>query len=332
LNEVEPMVFCRAALAFLVIGSVSGAHAQPSAGGDLATAEALFVEGKALSADARFAEACARFEASMALFKASMTLVPRLGVQLNLADCYERIGKTASAWVAFVEAAAVARRIGDERESLARQRHAALVPRLTRLRILISSPAPAGLVVTRDGVSVEPSVFGVAVPVDPGAHTVKVEAPERIPWSTEVITSGEGETATIAIPELQRRPESPAVAPPTPTGDGRRRPPRAFWITAGVGVLGIGAGTVLGISARSLWQQARADCDANNVCTDAAYALVEQSHLRGNLSTVAFAAGGAALVTSVVLYLRSPRDRGRPTHVVPQIAPRAAGVAVVGAF
>jgi hypothetical protein len=327
------MTLCRAALAcLLVVGGVSGAHAQKPAGGDLATAEALFVDGKALSADAHFAEACARFEASMTLFKASRTDVPRVGVQLNLADCYETIGKTASAWVAFGEAAALARRVGDDRENLALQRQGALVPRLTRLRITIASPAIAGLAITRDGMSVEPSAFGVAVPVDPGAHTVMVEAPERIPWSSEVITSGEGETTTIAIPELQRIPESPSAASRPTAGAGRRRPPRAFWITTGAGIAGIGAGAVLGLAARSLWQQARADCDAHNVCTDAAYALVERSRRDGNLSTIAFAAGGAALVTSIVLYLRSPRDRGRAVHVAPQIAPRAAGVAFVGAF
>src|SRR5215510_10868859 len=153
---------------FLVAGSVSGARAQGSADGDVA-------------------EACARFEASM-------TLVPRLGVQLNLADCYERIGKTASAWVAFGEAAALARRIGDQRESYARERRDALVPRLARLRITVAGDVIAGVVITRDGVSVAPSAYGVAVPVDPGRHSVEVKAPARIPWSIEVVASVAGTT------------------------------------------------------------------------------------------------------------------------------------------
>src|SRR3954470_1550968 len=188
-----------------VVLGVSRAHGQPATG-DLAAADALFVEGRRLSAEQRFADACARFEASM-------TLSPRLGVALNLADCYEHVGKSASAWVAFGEAAALARRLADPREAFALQRRDALVPRLSRLRIALSGAAIGSLSVARDGVRVEPAAYGVEVPVDPGPHVVDVTAPGRRPWSANIVVS-DGEVATVEIPELERAP-----APVTAAGE-----------------------------------------------------------------------------------------------------------------
>jgi hypothetical protein len=330
------MMYRRTTLATLAVAFVASAasaaqaQAQEASGGDLAAAEALFAEGKRLSAAGEFADACARFAASM-------TLVPRLGVQLNLADCYEHVGKTASAWVAFGEAAALARRIGDPRETFARQRQDALVPRLTRLRVSIAHPDVDGFSLLRDGVRVAPSVYGVEVPVDPGDHRIEASAPAHVTWSTQVVASGAGAVVTVVVPELDRTPPPPSVplvAPPTRDAhDDRRRVTPLVWITAGVGAVGIGTGVAFGTAARSLWQQARPDCDPSNNCSDAAYARLQRSRRDGDLSTVAFGIGGVALATSLILYLRGSRDRARSTlRLVPALTSSAAGAALGGAF
>jgi tetratricopeptide (TPR) repeat protein len=293
---------------------------------DLAAAEALFIEGRELTAEGRFAEACVKFETSMAL-------APRLGVQLNVANCYERIGKTASAWRAFGEAAALARQLADEREAFARQRYQALVRTLAKLIIKAPAGAPIpDLVVLRDGATIAPSSYGVAIPVDPGVHTVTVTAPGRISWSAPTTIVAAGEVVTVLVPALPIRREPRADVTSAPPESARRRLTPATWIAAGIGAAGIGFGTVLGLSARSLWQQARPGCDASHVCTDAAFALAERSRRDGTLSTVGFAIGGASLVAGAVLYLRSPLDRDRTTRVIPVIAPGAAMVAMTGAF
>jgi hypothetical protein len=315
--------FCATVTALIVLlAGVASARAQ---GGDAATADALFGDGRQLSAGGRLAEACTRFEASMAL-------VPRLGVQLNLADCYERLGRTASAWVAFGEAAALARRMADSREAFARRRNAALVPRLSRLTITIFAGAPIDdLVVIRDGALVPPAVYGLEVPVDPGEHTIEATAPGRIRWSTRLEVSHEGEVVTVAVPDLARaRAEAAPLEPIAALG--RRQPTPATWIVSGVGVAGLGVGAVFGIAARSLWRQASPGCDRSNACGDPAFAVAERSRRDGNVSTVAFVIGGAALVAGAGLYLRSPRGRDRRAKVVPSISPGAAGVTVAGAF
>ena len=64
--------------------------AEPSAR-DRAAAEATFRQATALMDEERFAEACEKFAASQ-------DLDPGLGTLLHLADCYDRAGRTASAW------------------------------------------------------------------------------------------------------------------------------------------------------------------------------------------------------------------------------------------
>ena len=78
-----------------------------AAQGDKATAEALFAEGRRLMSSGDYKTACPKFAASQ-------KLDPGLGTSLNLADCYEKLGKTASAWAEFRDAAAAAHRVGSK--------------------------------------------------------------------------------------------------------------------------------------------------------------------------------------------------------------------------
>src|SRR4051794_21941124 len=103
----------------LVLTATLGLMAHPLAAqssSDKATAEALFANGRRLMASGDYAAACPKFAASQ-------KLDPGVGTLLNLADCYEKKGQTASAWGEFLEAASAARAIGSkEREQAARDR------------------------------------------------------------------------------------------------------------------------------------------------------------------------------------------------------------------
>src|ERR1700683_67483 len=106
------------AVALVSLGWATPSRAQePSA--DLANrtaAEALFSEGKERLRAGRFAEACTKLAESQ-------QLSPGAGTLLNLADCYEKNGQTASAWTEFRASAALARTKGQtEREQTARDR------------------------------------------------------------------------------------------------------------------------------------------------------------------------------------------------------------------
>src|ERR1700722_8909097 len=99
--------------AFLVLGALparasadepTAAPAAPSAK-EGAEAEVLFFEGKQLMLAGKYAAACAKLAASE-------RLDPAAGTLMNLADCYEKNGQLASAWVTFRDAATASERDG----------------------------------------------------------------------------------------------------------------------------------------------------------------------------------------------------------------------------
>ena len=72
------------------------------------TARLLFDDARALMQMGEYGEACPKLEAASKMF-------PGSGVLLNLGDCYEHIGRTASAFAAFGAAALAATRLNRPR-------------------------------------------------------------------------------------------------------------------------------------------------------------------------------------------------------------------------
>lgn len=162
---------------------------------DAQVAQTLFDEAKKRVDANDYAGACPLFEGS---YKAD----PALGALLNLADCHEHVGKTASAWTEYRSALDTARRNSDKRQEFIEKRIAVVEPKLDKL--LVSSPAsaPAGLVVTRDGVDIT-ALLGVGTPVDPGEHTVIASAPGYASWQTTIEVTGEGVTSKVTVGTLK---------------------------------------------------------------------------------------------------------------------------------
>ena len=309
---------------------------------DRAAAEALFAEGRRLLAGGDHAAACPKFEASN-------RLDPGAGTLLNLGDCYEKSGRTASGWAAFREAVAVAHRVGDSpREQLARDRAARLEPLLFRLSIVLADRSADDIAVVVDGKPVDRAVLGTPTPIDPGRHVVAANAPGKKSWMKAVDIGSEGKAVVVTIPALDNDPVAVAgtVTPSQPPAD--TRPPsaatgsdkqRVVGLTiAGVGAAGLVAGTVFGLAATSKWHEAKANCPGN-VCTDPHWLDVRQAaNTQADASTILFAVGGAALATGAVLWLTAPRapkapavGRRRPdTHQAVWISPN--GVAFAGTF
>jgi hypothetical protein len=238
-------------------------------------AEAMFQEGRRLMAQGQTEEACARFAGSFAIEASSGTL-------LNLAHCHEEQGKTASAWAEYRGAARLARaQAREDRARVADERVAALEPKLSRLTVVAQQAAPGETVATEAGTLGE-GVIGVAVPIDPGPHTVTVTAPGRRAWSAAIEVAA-AEQRTLDVPALEEEPvvltpAPPADAPPVPilsaTGDAGepRRPTRKP--TRLDAYLGAGAGTFLAAGA-GLWsvaylelKDARQICNTGPGCTD----------------------------------------------------------------
>src|SRR6185437_11777695 len=101
-----------------VTGTASTAYAQ-QAGADVATAQALFDDGKRLMAAKDFAHACPKLVESQ-------RLDPGGGTLFAIAICHEGEGKTATAWADYNVAGAEARRDGrrDREQAALEKAHA----------------------------------------------------------------------------------------------------------------------------------------------------------------------------------------------------------------
>ncbi len=335
-----------------ILAHASSAHAQSAP--DLAGAEALFDEGKRLMDRGDFADACPKLAASLRLDVG-------IGTMLYLAGCEARLGRTATAWAQFREAAAIAASKHDAREKLARSRAARLEPRLSRLVVAVEEPTPTELVVTRDGEPLERAAWGIGVPVDPGAHVVEASAPGRAPFRATVEVANDARTLTVRVPSLESAPPpvvaasaSGSVAPevdapttlrisappserePTTSADaasshglGARR--ILALVAAGVGAVGLGIGTYGAVRAKDRLDDSNADGHCHgNACDEYGVAARSDAQSQANLATGGFIAGGVLLAAGGVLWMTAPRA---PVQVA--VAPgglRDPMLLVVGSF
>ncbi|HEU0032071.1 MAG TPA: hypothetical protein VFQ53_15665 [Kofleriaceae bacterium] len=172
------------------------------------TAEARFREGRRLLKSHQLAEACAAFATSA-------ELDTRTGTLLNLADCQEQRGQTATAFATFEQAKALAVRVGDKRrEREADRRAAALEPRIPTLVIAVPrQPAIAGLVIRRNGTALDTSLWNTPLRLDPGDYTIEVTAPGYRSW-TRVATIAPRQHATVVVESLVRDDAPPPSSTP----------------------------------------------------------------------------------------------------------------------
>ena len=291
------------------------ARAEPSAAEQKAAAQSLFDEARRLTAEGGFAQACPKLEESV-------RLDPTAGSKFYLADCFEHLGKLASAWTYYLDAADSAKAVGSqEREKFARERAEAVKPRLTRFVVSVPAKARAipGLEVRRDGVALREGQWETPIPVDPGRHVVAASAPGKVAWEAAIDADEPGKTITVAIPSLADTPppKALAVAKPLPKPLPPSAPPqqgpvpqqRIAGIVVGVAsALALGVGAGFGGSAASKLAQSNdaGRCDAQNFCDDTGLALRRDAIGAATISTVGVLAGSALLAGGVVLVLTAP--------------------------
>lgn len=200
------MVAFRVLAVTVVLGLTGVAIASPAA-------EQLFQEGRKLLGQGKLAEACDAF-------RRSVELEARVGTWLNLADCEEKRGRIATAWVAFSEARAMARRENDPRADEADRRTKKLEAKLPYLAIKVSAGARAqGVAVLRGGQDVPAAELDKDVPIDPGRYEIVAIAKDKLRF-TATVDIAAGKHEAIEIPELAPDPAAAkAIATgPTPGG------------------------------------------------------------------------------------------------------------------
>jgi hypothetical protein len=331
-------------LAAALVGATWSSPARADSSSEArAAAQVLFDQGKDLAKAGKLAEACPKFEESQ-------RLDPRIGTQFNLADCYERLGRTASAWTNFVDVASSTKAAGQaDREQVARDRASALERKLTRVTIRVDTGGVTGLHVTRDGTELGQPLWGTPLPIDPGEHAIEVSAPGKITWKSRFTVGSTASTSTVNVPVLAddpaafKKPEgehtAPLVGPSGPvgadqaqgSGTGQRI---AGGVIGGVGVAGIVVGSIFGSTAKTRFDASKPLCRTPTLCSSEGLDLVSQAKSAATVSTIGFVAGGALLVGGVVVFLLAPSSAPNPpsARFVPLLGPGMAGGTVMGSF
>jgi hypothetical protein len=321
----------------------ASAYAGPAE--DRAAADALFREGRALVKAGKYADACPKLEASQ-------SMDPTAGTLLALGDCYEFLGKTASAWATFNDARVMAKANKDERRESEAARRANLVePNLSRLTIEVAPENRiAGLEVRRNGKTILGALFGSAIPVDPGEQLIEATAPGKQTWTTTVQIEAKPGATSVRIPMLEAEPvkappTTPAPQPvaPPPSDKPARSGDRQR--TVGLVIGGVGTMVVIGGSIAGAWVLATmGEVRDNNQCTNTdpaqctvtGHQNVQDARNAATLSNLLLLNGGLALAAGIVVFATAPKNKSPKANatsfVTPVVGPAMMGLSVQGVF
>jgi hypothetical protein len=298
---------------------------------DSAGADALFEAGREALERGDIAVACQRFEESNRLESVAGTI-------LNLANCREKLGQLASAWQRYREAVQKLPP-GDERLALARERAAALEPRVPRLTVVLASGAPADAKVYRGNVELGGASLGLPLPVDPGEHVITVSAPGRSE-SRVVVEIAEAEQRELTV---EAGPADSAVGTSAADSSSTLGPVRdrksddgsgqrtAGFVIGGIGIAGLAVSLVAGAQALGEKNTVDDECDQNR-CTQAGLDAADSGKTWVTVSNVAFAVGAVGVGVGAFLVLSAGSSRGSETAVGAHAVPGGGALRLQGHF
>ena len=324
--------------------------AQAQSGDDAATAQALFDAGKKAMEAGDLATACPKFAESQ-------RLDPKTGTLTGLALCHEKQGKNASAWAEFLEVSTLAQRANQaERAAFAKQHASDLEPKLSKLTITVDAETAklAGLAIKRDDQSVRQATWGVALPVDPGSHTIEATANGKQKWTQQVDIGEQADTKSVAVPALEddtsgNKTETPKTddssTETTPSNNGGGSKKTIGLVVGGVGAAALVAGTIFGIEALSKSSTAKKDCSPSSCGDASSVSAMSDAKSAALISDIGFGVGVVALGVGAYLFLTSnggapaqnapaapsPASKNR-FFVTPFVAREGGGAAVLATF
>lgn len=298
------------AAAVLVAALAATSVASADVAEDRAAARQHLTQAQDLKKQGNLAEALGHFQESQ-------RLDPKLATLLDLADCAEQLGKLVEAqgyWAAGRDQA----KKDEKPQSRARaeQRLAAVEKRVAHFTLQLAADAPAGTQVFHDDVPVDAAALGTSVAANPGDHAVVVKASghEDAKYALK-LAEGDNQTLPIAAgPAIVVQAAPPPPPPPKPvvqastadlssSGSGQRT----------VGLI-VGAGGIVGLGVGGLlWNVGYRN--SNSLGSTAGNQM-----LGGQVLVVA---GGALLVTGVVLFVTAPSGntaKARHLPITPVVA------------
>lgn len=267
-------------------------------------AMALFEKGRRLARDQRCAEA-------IAPFLESIRYVEGVGPLLNLGNCYETLGKTASAHKYFRQAERVAREKEDKRREEAAQRARAVEKDLSTLTIRVPPMLRANAEVRVDGESWSKDKWNTPVDIDPGMHDIELLAPPQPKQTERIEVRPKGDHVEWNAPVALSAPKAATedVPPPKKESDASESPGSTQrtigYVAAGVGGVSILVGSIFGIVAINRHAEVTGRCPTYPRCSIEDKAFLDDANASskqaGAISLVGFIAGVALLATGIAL-------------------------------
>lgn len=322
------------------------ASAETANSQNIAAAQALVEEASDLMDAKKFADACPKLE------QATKLVPDAVGARFALAECYEGLGRLASAQGQYVLAGGLAEKTKDTRRAKEAAAEAKrLKPKLATVTLTVPDEVRAikDVQLTWDGVVWEPAVWGTPMPVDMGKHDLEVQAPGWKPWKTEVNVEANGKASSQSVPILEKAPIEEKPLPPPQTVV--VQPTRSWLLPVGIGMatLGLGAGVGFTIAAATENKEAvtLADeislsrstnetiCPATSTdarCSDLS-ALESRRDTFSTIGVVGFVVGGVAAAGTLILALtRSTVEKPSAPKSAFVLIPLPRGFSVIGTF
>ena len=268
------------------------------------------------------------------LFTRAESLVHSPGHLLYVARAQEKLGKLVSARETYLKITrenldAGAPAAFRSAKADAEKELAAIEPRLPYVTVGVQGGEGLAVTVTMDGAQVPPALVGVPHPVDPGTHEFSASA-QGMASSPAAITLKEAsrETVTLVLqPAASAAPASPAGAPgdpaatfssdPAPGPDsgpadsGASSMKIGGFVALGVGVVGLGVGTVFALRAGSKRGEADDLCGPD-ACPLSRKAEIDEldsdADSAAGIATAGFIVGGVGVAAGVTLLILSSRE------------------------
>jgi tetratricopeptide (TPR) repeat protein len=301
---------------------------------------ALFQQGRALLQSGHPAEACLAFESSRALS-------PTIGTLLNLGLCHRALGRLATALQFFRKAEALSAENGDGERQARAASDAEELQRLVGTLMVRVVDTDLELRVVVDGLVLERSKWGMAVPMDAGPHEVHASSTALRSFQQAVVVHDGAPSFVIVTtvppsagepPPIARTnaPQSVGASKEGAASPGTTTPPTrvAAYVIAGAGVASLGVGLAFGLAAWANYSAAEAACPSHKGClTPDASGHYDTAVTDATVANVASIAGLAALGAGVALYFVHGESRSDSApHVALVAAPHGAAAGITGSF
>ena len=213
----------------------------------------------------------------------------------------------------------------------------ALDPTIPGVVIVLEGATAAEVTVSLDRTAVPSDLLGERRRVDPGKHRIEVRRGEEIAAEDFEIASGETKTVPLRLAATGAAPVQAEPAKEWKVEPSEHRSssplPVVGLVTAGVGVVAIGAGAFFGLRAKSLNDDSKDAGCTSTVCTGNARQDREDAITAANISTGLFIAGGVLAAGGMTLFFVGNSSKtSASAALTPTLSPNSAGMTLHGAF